>query len=220
MQDYLKTIVAALSLLTLIGALYLGYAYWRDRTAVSSDPNLVELERYEKAKDYPGLANALFRKREGTAFSEAVLPWLAEREELGFAPYLYAQALHLNVLQRPEEGIRYYFRAGLIARVDLLRCLDASAETLIMQMEELFPDALDYLDENPGTRVAAGTLALLKEEQAVHRPKPEWLCTYGEKKLSKYAAFTEDAAWQEKRLLALENFRVLISERPQYPEGQ
>ncbi len=220
MQTYLKTIIAALSLLTLIGLSYLGYAYWRDRVAFSSDPNLAELERYEQAKDYPGLANALFRKREGTAFSEAVLPWLEKREERAFAPYLYAQALHLNVLQKPEEAIRYYFRAGLLARIDLLYCLDASAEKLIMQMESLFPDTLDYLDEHPGARVSAGTLALLKEEQAVGRPKPDWLCPYGDKKLSKYEAFVEETLWLERRIPTLESFRILISERPAYPEGQ
>jgi hypothetical protein len=222
MREYLKTILLVLAVLSVGGGLYLGYGFMRDHPFYSSNPDLAELERFERAHDYPSLINALYKKREGTAFSTSVLPWLKERESKDFAPYLYATALHLILLDQPDDAMLYYFRAGLLARIDLLRCADSTAEQVVMQLESPFKDVQDYLGAHPGAKVTSGTLALLKEEESLPvRGKPDWLCLYGEHKLNPYIAYIDDAEWMKRRQETRDSFKFLISERPdkyEYPE--
>lgn len=211
-EGFLKTIAAAMGVLTLIGLLFLGYHYYRSLPpTLSKDSELAQLEKLEHEKKYPELINLMYQKRD-KAFSEKLLPWLKSREDIGFAPYYYAQALHLINTGKPEEAMLYYFAGGLVARVDLLRCVDKSAETYIAVLESPFPDVPAYLEKHTGMRVTAGTFAIEMEEFVKDRAAADWLCSQGDIQM-KYDQFFPEDEWQGRREIAVESFRKVISER-------
>ncbi|NDF11945.1 MAG: hypothetical protein EB060_03895 [Proteobacteria bacterium] len=213
-QAFLKTIVVAMLVVT-VGALsVLGYVHYKSQPhGLSKDPDLATLEIYEHNKDYTKLINTLYTNRD-KAYSTKVLPWLHDREDKGFAPYYYAQALHMNNLGNQKEAILYYFAGGLVARIDLLRCLDKTAETMIAALESPFPDVPKYLEENPGNKVSAGTFAVEMEEFTKDRSPAEWLCLQGDDaEKYKYYPYFPDDEWMGRREIAIDSFRKVMSER-------
>ena len=94
-RGLLKTIAWAMVAVALIAGGSFLYRYLDAKPiSLTSDKELRELERLEHDKEYYKLIELLYNHCD-PAFSKKVLPWLHAREDRGFAPYYYAQAIHL-----------------------------------------------------------------------------------------------------------------------------
>lgn len=215
-KDILVMLIAAMVVLALAFGTYFLVNHAKLPWNYSDDPALRALEKLEDNKETLALIDALYSNRD-RAFSTKVLPWLDARDDQGFAPFYYAKALHLYNLGKRDAAVGEFFAAGLIARTDVLHCLDNSSERFIAILERPFTQIPEYLKENKGLQITAATLALQAEESVKNRGKPKWLCDKGEKELG-LLGFVADAEWEGRRAVARNDFRRRASERNIEPE--
>lgn len=178
----------------------------------TSDIEIInKLNDLENKKDYLALIRELY-ENVNPETSPEILSWLKEREDSGFAPYLYATARHLLITNEPYQALLYYSAAGLIARVDAAHCTDRTAAGMVAFLENGFSGVHKYMADNPGSKRAAGTWAMLKEETSKNRPLPEWLCLNGDSP-SPYVPFLAQELWENERT----NIRVAFDQFMQQP---
>lgn len=150
----------------------------------------------------------VFYERTEPAFSKKILPWLKARESLGYAPYYYATARHLLIVEKPYEALLYYTAAGLFARIDAMACSDSGAQAFILELEKPFGGVRDYVKAVPGTKLAAGTWALNREEESFPRKLPEWICSKSKRIIGQYRSLEE---WKKDREEIRKQFKSYIS---------
>ena len=179
---------------------------------VNADP-IAQLNQLEANKDYLNIIKAL-NENVDPEFSKVVLPWLQEREASGFAPYLYAAARHYLITGDAYQALLYYSTAGLTARIDAARCTDRSTAGFVAYLENGFSGVQQYIKANPDSMNAAGTWALLKEDETKNRALPEWLCTNGDNP-SEYVPYVSEEIWQGERAQIRTAFEQFVAQSGQ-----
>lgn len=177
-------------LLAIVGVLVLGLIFFRiyhgyvDDRAYRNSALIKELDRIERENG--NVLDVLFTKDNniGEYDSRLVTRWLQGKELRGDAPYLYLMALYYGKQKYDYAkllAVAYHAKAGLIYRIDAIRCSDTTATQAIWVMETaLGVEAVrNALRKNPWLRDRLVKSALIFEEENASRPRPMWICKYG-----------------------------------------
>lgn len=184
----------------LLGLALLVALYFLAMGANNSDGSLSPMETLKQLdgeQDHAKIIELLYTNVD-PEFAAQALPWLKERDYTGYAPYYYAQARYLLILNQPYQALQYYMLAGLSARIDAARCADISVAALIAFLEKGFEGVHEYMQLEIDSKATSGNWALHKEEQVAQRAIPAWICSQGTSPRS-YVNYIPDEIWQHKR---------------------
>ena len=210
-NNALKIAVAAISLTAIALSSYFVFSYKAAEQSAAivasvedeslpvteQDEIISKLGRLEENKDHLGMIKYLYENTD-PKFSKVVLPWLIERENNGYTPYLYAIARHSLIRNDPYQSLLYYIAAGLAARVDAAHCSDLTSANLVALLENGFSGVHEYMAAHPESKSLAGRFALSKEDSLRSRPEPDWLCKSGQE-TSPYVPYVANEIWQQQR---------------------
>jgi hypothetical protein len=177
--------VAAIGLVVFAALIALGW--YLSSTKETARKNSAFIQKLEQAeRDKGDLLHLLFDGIATVSDDDAklVVDWLTERQFRGDQPYLYIIGLYYGKQEskiQKATGIGYLAKAGLVYRIDAIKCGDPTANQAVQIFEGVLGlKALrDRLKGDPAMRQATIDYALKFEEKNQDRPLPSWICLHG-----------------------------------------